>query len=166
MRAFLAAAAAFATLAAVHPAHAIDGFRVWHQGRQLPVVDRDGWAVYQGDILVGRTADVLARSDREGPDGLRIGSIEKSVTLGGGGGRWPKNASGIHEMPYEVESDPDGNVAGAVSLFNQQLAGFLQAVPHTTQSDYVAFTLSASDESGACSSSVGRKGGRQVRWRF
>ena len=93
MRGLAAAILSLSSLVAALPARAIDGFQVWHQGRQLTVVDQDGWAVYQGDILLGRTPDVLARSLAEGPNGARIGSVEKSVTLGGGGNRWPKNAS-------------------------------------------------------------------------
>jgi hypothetical protein len=43
----------------------------------------------------------------------------------------------------------------------KMLAGFMQAVPRTSQGDYVAFALSATDSSGACSSHVGLIGGRQ-----
>ena len=163
MKRYFAAVAAVAAWAAAG-AQALDAHRVWHQGREITVVDRDGWAVYDGDILIGRTADVLARSLRDGPDGERIRSLSvaKSVTLGSNGGRWTRGASGVFEMPYVVESDPDGNVPAAVALFNQQLSGFLQAVPRTTQADYVAFTLSSTDNGGACSSSVGRIGGRQL----
>ena len=71
MRRYIAAAAAVAAFAALG-AQALEGHRVWHQGREITVVDQDGWAVFGGDILIGRTADVLARSLREGPDGARI----------------------------------------------------------------------------------------------
>ena len=157
-QAILAAAAA----SSLPSAQALEGHRIWHDGREITIVDQDGVAMYQGDIILGRTADVLARSRAEAPDGQRIGSIAKSVTVGVSGGRWLRGASGVYEMPYVVESDPDGSVPAAVQTFNQQLAGVVQAVPRTTQDDYVAFTLSASDSSGACSSQVGRVGGRQL----
>src|SRR6266851_4287838 len=90
-----------ALLAAALPAQAIDRLRVWHEGREIDVVDRDGWAIYDGDIIVGRTSEVLERSRSEGPDGQRIGSLTaKSSTLGGLGGHWPRGASGLFEIPY------------------------------------------------------------------
>lgn len=152
-----------ALLAVALPAQAIDRLRVWHDGREIDVVDRDGWAIYDGDIIVGRTAQVLERSRSEGPDGKRIGSLTaKSRTLGGLGRHWPRGASGLFAVPYVVETDPDGNVPAAVAAFNDSLSGFMRAVPRTNETDYVAFTLSATDTSGFCFSSVGRVGGRQI----
>lgn len=163
MSRFLAAvAAAVLSLLPTLAAAAVEGHRVWHDGREITIVDQDGWAMYDGDIVIGRTADVLARSAQAGPDGRAIGAIAKSVVNSGTAARWPRGASGLFEMPYVVETDPDGNVPAAVQAFNDQLAGFLRAVPRTTEADYVAFTLSASDTSGACSSNVGRVGGRQM----
>lgn len=149
----LATIAAAALLFAPIATFALDGHRIWHEGREITVLDENGWAVYDGDILIGRTKDVLAR---------QAGLVPKSVVNAASGFTWPRGPSGAFEMPYVVDSDPDGNVPAAVAAFNAQLAGFLQAVPRTTETDYVAFTLSASDTSGACSSSVGRVGGRQV----
>jgi Astacin (Peptidase family M12A) len=158
-----ALAACFLALAAALPALAIDRHRVWHEGREIDVVDRGGWALYQGDIIVGPTAQVLERSLREGPDGKRIGTITaKSSTLGTSGGRWPRGTSGLFEIPYVAESDPDARVPAAVAAFNDALAGFMRAVPRTTEADYVAFTLSATDTTGACFSSIGHVGGRQA----
>src|SRR5205823_2289773 len=83
-------------LCAVFGAYPIDRHRVWHDGREIDVVDIDGWAVYDGDILIGRTAHVLERSLREGPDGESIGSVlAKSLTLGTSGGRWQRGTSGL-----------------------------------------------------------------------
>ena len=81
-----AAASCLLAMIAAMPALAIDGHRVWHDGREIDVVDREGWALYQGDIIVGRTVEVLERSLREGPDGKRIGLAAKSSSLGGAGG--------------------------------------------------------------------------------
>jgi hypothetical protein len=153
---------AVAALSGSLPALAIEGHRVWHEGRELTVVDQDGWAIYAGDIILGRTAEVLERSRQLGPEGWKPSSFAKSVTRGLADGRWPRGASGLFEMPIVIESDPDGNVQAAILAFNEQLAGFMRAVPRTNEPDYVAFTLSATDGSGACSSSVGRVGGRQI----
>lgn len=158
-----AAALCFVALVAALPAQAIDRHRVWHEGREIDVVDREGWALYQGDIIIGRTAQVLERSQRDAPDGKRIAlAAAKSSTLGASGGRWPRGVSGLFEVPYVAESDPDARVPPAIAAFNDALAGFMRAVPRTTEADYVAFTLSATDTSGACASSIGRVGGRQV----
>src|SRR5258708_33012276 len=152
-----------ALLGTALPAEAIDRLRVWHDGREIDVVDRDGWAIYDGDIIVGRTAQVLERSRSEGPDGERIGGLTaKSSSIGGLGGHWPRGASGLFEMPYVVETDPDGTVPAAIAAFNNSLSGFMRAVPRTNEGDYVAFTLSATDTSGVCSSRIGRVGGAQL----
>src|SRR5260221_10400146 len=148
-----------ALLGTALPAEAIDRMRVWHDGREIDVVDRDGWAIYDGDIIIGRTSQVLERSRSEGPDGKRIGSITaKSSTIGGLGGHWPRGAGGLFEIPYVVETDPDGNVPAAVTTFNSSLSGFMRAVPRTNETDYVAFTLSPTDATGPCSSSIRRVG--------
>ena len=163
MNRIAAAALCALSLAAASGAAAIDRHRVWHDGREIDVVDRDGWAIYDGDILIGPTEEVLARSRAAGPDGTRIGTVlAKSSTLGTSDRRWPRGSSGAFEVAYVVETDPDGNVPGAIALFNQQLSGFMQAVPRASEADYVAFTLSATDSGGSCSSSIGRIGGRQV----
>src|SRR5687768_15497753 len=89
-----------ALLAAPH-ALAIDRHLVWHEGRQIEVVDQGGWAVFEGDILIGRTSAVLERSRVAGPDGARIGGmLAKANTLGSSGGRWPRGTSGLFEVPY------------------------------------------------------------------
>src|SRR4051812_48691295 len=71
----LAAAATAVSLLGATPARAVEAVQVWHQGREVTVVERDGWAVYDGDILLGRMEDVLRRSAAEAPDGARIGSV-------------------------------------------------------------------------------------------
>jgi hypothetical protein len=51
-------------------------------------------------------------------------------------------------------------VPAAIAAFNQQLGFMFRAVPRTTETDYVAFSLES--EVNACFSSLGRIGGRQV----
>ena len=150
-------------LAAALPAQGIDRFRVWHEGREITVVDRNGVAIHQGDVIIGRTAEVLERSRRAAPNGERIGagSLSKSNVIGSADGRWPRGTSGLFEVPYVIETDSSSSVPAAINLFNQQLAGLMRAVPRTNEPDYVAFTLAADDDSGACASYIGRTGGRQ-----
>src|SRR5260221_1734711 len=126
-----------ALLGTALPAEAIDRMRVWHDGREIDVVDRDGWAIYDGDIIIGRTSQVLERSRSEGPDGKRIGSITaKSSTIGGLGGHWPRGAGGLFEIPYLVETDPGGDVPAAVPTFHNPPPGFIPAVPPTERTDH------------------------------
>jgi uncharacterized repeat protein (TIGR02543 family) len=127
------------------------------EGRPVAFEIVDGWAVVEGDIILGR-AEELARAlnrpaDQPDAKGFAIGY---QSTL------WPAGPSGAFEVPYTVESDPAGNVPAAIAAFNAYFPGFLQFVPRTTQADYVAFVLNLPDSTPACMSALGRSGGRQV----
>src|SRR4051812_42626795 len=102
---YLSAAAAFVAALAVIPAQALEGHLVWHQGRQVTIVDESGWAIYDGEIIRGRTEDGLARWMGEAPGGELAAALGKSVTLGTAAARWPRGASGLFEMPYVIETD-------------------------------------------------------------
>ncbi len=130
-------------------------------GERLEIVDRGGLAIWQGDIVLGRTADLLEATrlaDLQGGGSLPSG---KGTGLGTATGRWPRGSSGLFEIPYVIENDPDAGVPPAIAAFNQQLAGFARAVPRAAEADYVAFSFDASDTTGPCFSSIGRVGGRQ-----
>src|SRR4051812_33197384 len=77
-RFLLAAAATAVSLLGAAPVRAVEAVQVWHHGREVAVIERDGWALYDGDILLGRMDDVLRHSAAESPDGTKIGSIAKS----------------------------------------------------------------------------------------
>jgi len=110
-----------------------------------------GWAVVEGDIILGR-AEALAGAD----------DVAKAFTSNNPSTLWPKGASGAYEVPYTVEADPSGRVPAVVAAFNATFAGFLQLVGRTSQPDYVAFALNLPPGSPACLSNVGRIGGKQT----
>lgn len=125
-------------------------------GHRLEVVDRDGLAVWQGDIVLGATAD-LVETTRVSD---LAGTVAKGTGIGSAAGRWLRGPSGLFEVAYAVENDPSQRVPATIAAFNQQLAGMFRAVPRTTESDYVAFNFDPSNTT-SCSSSIGRIGGRQ-----
>jgi hypothetical protein len=131
-------------------------------GERLEIIDRGGLAIWQGDIVLGRTADLVEATRIADLQGGGILPPQKGTGLGTATGRWLRGSSGLFEMPYVIESDPDAGVPPAIAAFNQQLAGFARALPRTTQADYVAFAFDANDTTGPCYSSIGRVGGRQL----
>jgi hypothetical protein len=142
------------------PAVAAQRHSVLVHGERLDIIDRNGLAIWQGDILLGRTADLVEATriaELEGP----ASPLAKGTGLGSATGRWPRGPSGLVEIPYVIEADPQGGVPPAIVEFNRVMAGFMRAVPRGTQADYVAFNFDANDTTGPCFSSIGRVGGRQ-----
>ncbi len=118
----------------------------------------DGWAVIEGDIVLGRAEELIRALPAAGDDtALRT----KGLAIDRPSMLWPKGPSGMFEIPYTIEIDPLDVIPAVVAEFNTELAGFMQFVPRTTQADYVAFVLNSAPGS-ACFSAVGRVGGRQV----
>lgn len=131
-------------------------------GERFEIVDRGGLAIWQGDIVIGRTAELVEATRKADLLGAEAIPGAKSTGLGASGGRWPRGSSGLFELPYVIEIDPEGRVPPAIEEFNRETAGMFRAVPRTTEPDYVAFTFDADDKTGPCFSSIGRVGGRQV----
>ncbi len=147
----LVALAADASVAA--PVH---GYGLW-RGRDVQFQVVDGDAVVEGDIVIGRAADLAQALAAAGSwtDTRKGFSLDDPTVL------WLKGPSGVIEVPYRVDIDPDGRVPAAVAAFNAQFAGFIQFVPFASQPDFVAFTLSLPDGAAACNSRLGRVGGKQ-----
>lgn len=143
-------------------AFAAERHSVLKGGERFEIVDRGGLAIWQGDIVIGRTAELLEATRQADLLGAEAIAGAKSTGLGASGGRWPRGASGLFEVPYVVESDPEGRVPAAIEEFNREAAGMFRAVPRTAEADYVAFTFDADDKTGPCFSSIGRVGGRQI----
>ena len=73
---------------------------------------------------------------------------------------WPKSG-GIAQVPYSITSG-NANIPTAIAQANTTLAGTIQWIPRTTETDYVDFNLDINDHSGSAFSSVGRVGGSQT----
>src|SRR5437867_1961835 len=127
-----------------------------YRGRPVTFEVVDGWAIIEGDIVLGRAEELIRALAMAGDDAA---SRTKGFAIDRTSMLWPKGPSGLFEIPYTIEIDPMGIVPPAETSFNTTFAGFMQFVPRTTQADYVAFVLNLALTS-PCFSSVGRIGGR------
>jgi len=128
-----------------------------HDGRSIAFDVIDGWAVVEGDIVIGRAGE-LSRALNERAADIR----PRTLTIGYQGNLWSRAASGIVEIPYTIAADANGKVPPAIASFNATFAGFMQFVPRAAQADYVEFALNLPDSAPACTSPLGRVGGRQM----
>ena len=148
-------------LAAATPASAeTERFRtLWH-GQWVDYIEQGDFAVTEGDIIIGPKAQVREWRLAVERGQQQMAEARKALTIDAPAQLWQRGASGLIEVPYSVDAGNATNIAGAVAEVNRVLAGVMRWVPRTTETDYVAFNLILSN-SGACSSSVGRVGGRQ-----
>ena len=125
----------------------------WWQGLPVAYAEINGWAVTQGDIILG-TAEQLAASQPIGPgahpDGFSIGYVTQL---------WPL-VGGVHQIPYTIETGTP-ILASVISYVNTTLSGVIQFVPQTNQANYVTFNFDPTDLSGYCEASEGMVGGQQ-----
>ncbi len=108
----------------------------------------NGWAVVEGDIIVGSAKELEAKAGK----GERA-----ALATPRPGQRWLRNGA-VYQVPY-TNSSNYALVNDAIRSFNQTFAGVIQWVPRTQEADYVDFQVQA----GECSmqSAVGRSGGMQ-----
>jgi hypothetical protein len=125
----------------------------WWQGLPVTYAEINGWAVTQGDIVLG-TAEQLAASAPMGPgprpDGFSIGYVAQL---------WPL-VGGVYQIPYTIETGTP-ILASVISYVNTTLSGVIQFVPQTNQANYVTFNFDPTDLSGYCEASEGMVGGQQ-----
>jgi Astacin (Peptidase family M12A)/Divergent InlB B-repeat domain len=149
------------TIRSIEPTNLLPSPVQKEQGREvrtslyggIPVTHEvvDGMAVYEGDILLGR-ADELAPA----LPGIKK-NTKSSVAITGLRYRWPNG-----RMPYEIDPaiPSQHRIVDAIAHWNSVMAGTVQIVPRTSETNYVRFVPSAS--SGTCSSYVGMVGSRQT----
>ena len=142
-------------------ADATEVFRtLWH-GQWVDYVEQGDMAVTDGDIIIGPAAAVREWRLAVERGQQQMTDTAKALTIDTAGKLWQRGASGMIEVPFTIEAGNSTTINAAVTEVNRVLAGTLQWVPRVAQNDYVAFNIIATD-SGACSSSVGRVGGRQA----
>lgn len=110
---------------------------------------RDGLAMFQGDIVLGKVEDVEALTDAIRAD-ARDGSTRALTILPDTDFRWEPN------IPFEIDPAlPDqGRVTSAIQHWNEN-TGF-EFFRRTSEPDWITFR-----PGNGCSSSVGRQGGQQ-----
>jgi hypothetical protein len=135
-------------------------------GQSVTYEVRDGLAIYQSDIVLGKAADVAAAA-AHGPTvasahsvkGAHPDSLTITPNFSSSTGLWPV-VNGIVRVPY---TNPSGinatNVNAAIAESNTQLAGIVQWVP-ALASDFnlVQFDFAAGGN-GSCEALAGMQGG-------
>ena len=111
----------------------------------------NGMAIFEGDIFLGNAADLQAAATQS------HAPVREGTAIVGRQYRW---AGGV--MPYVIQTGfPNPTrVTDAISHWNSKLAGSIQMVPRTNQSNYVVIT-----DPGAptqCNSYVGMIGSAQT----
>lgn len=135
---------------------------IWRHGADRPLEvryeERDGLAIWQGDIVIGKAGEVPATREalearlRQHPGGPSLG-----LGISPGTGRWP-----LGRIPYAL--DPNlaypQRVLNAIAHIEAQSPGtFVDWVPRYSETDYVYITTAAVND---CASPVGRQGGQQM----
>jgi hypothetical protein len=122
--------------------------------KPVQYVEIDGYAMVEGDIVLGAVADVEQRSATLAAE--RRGEIEASVIITGNQFRWPDC-----RVPYDIDSTlpNQARVTDAIAHWQTHTSfTFVQrtAANAATFPDWVTFRPST-----GCSSSVGKQGGQQ-----
>ncbi|MCW3074590.1 MAG: peptidase astacin [Flaviaesturariibacter sp.] len=126
---------------------------------RIPImyVEDDGYAIAEGDIVLGM-ADAVAASSKMVADYFeKLSSGEKGtlaplgVIVSGQRFRWPEG-----RVPYLIHSAMPNQERIVRAIRHWEEATPVRFIPRTTQQDYIYFRASTK-----CSSSVGRVGGRQ-----
>jgi len=106
--------------------------------------------IFDGDIVLDHVAQKLPENGSAG------GTIDYLQY------QWPKVGS-VYQIPYTIDANSAdvSNINTAVSQYNSTLAGVIQWVPQTTETDYVDFNLTAGNNSGEGFAYIGRIGGEQ-----
>src|SRR5512140_443847 len=112
IRTFTLGLSALALLGAILPpalAEPLERTRAFYRDRWVEYRVQDGLAIAEGDILLGRAADIALREGK---------GAGKALILDQAGLLWPLGPSGAHEVPYVFEAGPADNVDAAVAQFN------------------------------------------------
>ena len=137
------------------------------RGKQITYQAIGGHAIYQGDLILGNTADAAAgRFGGRFAGNSGRGLYPQSATIApdflSSAGLWPV-VNGVVRVPYTMTSVNAANINAAIVESNTQLAGIVQWVSATAGDvDLVNFDFDANDLSGSCESSVGMTGGTQT----
>jgi len=126
---------------------------------EITVEVHDGLLIMEGDIIIGREADL----DSQG------GLTGQSLSVKGANARWPRtDGAGAAEpytytVPFEIDEDFSESyvllIEAAIDHWEQNTN--LRFVERTSEADYVVFEALPEDKK-RCRAEPGRRGGRQV----
>ena len=111
-----------------------------YKGRQIHFFVKDGWAIVDGDVAIGRASDFTT-----GANALGFAQYKRM---------WPKVGS-VYQVPYIITFG-NADIMPVINYINTTFAGIIQWVPRTTETDYVNFQFTPGDFSGYGFSTVGR----------
>lgn len=134
--------------------------RTMWRGHWINYVEQGDFAVTEGDIIIGQKDAVREWTTALERGAQQTAATRKALSVDAPNQLWLRGSSGLIEVPFTIEAGTAANITGAVDEVNRLLAGVLKWVPRSTEIDYVAFNLNATD-SGSCFSSIGRTGGQQ-----
>ncbi len=111
--------------------------------------NRGGYALIEGDILLGTVEELKAQTEI-----LKKGGPRGAVALTAGNlSRWPNRT-----VPYVIDASVPNQFRITDAMAHHQANTGTRFVLRTTQADYVRF----SNSQAGCFSSIGRRGGQQI----
>lgn len=127
----------------------VTGTTVYH-GKKFRWVERDGFAVTNGDIILGTVAEIRAKESSKGS----TGASKESIAITDATEIWPNGV-----VPYVIVSGfPQANrITDAMAHWQSRTP--IRFVARTNQRDYVRFQVPSD---GGCFANVGRVGGLQT----
>lgn len=123
--------------------------------RRLCFEDRHGWAITQGDILLGRVSDVLSGREPGGPRARAEGGLKTESFFANNPGLWANRT-----IPFVIEGGfQQGGIDEILSAMQEwHDRGGFTFVQRTSEPDYVTFHP---QDGAGCYSYIGRVGGAQ-----
>ncbi len=115
--------------------------------RAVRYADKNGLAIFEGDIVLGPTAKMEQRLAR-----IRDGVETLGSAIRGDQFRWSART-----IAYEVDSSLPNSARVTDAIAHWESKTMIRFKNHEQESDYVVF-----EPGDGCSSSVGKRGGRQV----
>ncbi len=139
-------------------------------GKQIAYEVRNGLAIYQSDMILGKAADIAAAAFK-GPSaptstqGMRPEAVTIAPNPLSPTGLWPV-VNGVARIPYTITDVTAANtdtIKAAIAESNTQLAGIVQWEPaNASDVNLVNFDFDPKDLTGSCEAYVGMVGGTQT----
>lgn len=154
------AAALFVSFASLSIAQ--EAQRTFWRGQWVNYVEVDGYAITEGDIIIGKIDEVREWTRAIERGQMQIATARKALTTGNQARLWNlRDAAGVVIVPYTITAGNNATINEAIAEANRALSGVVQWIARTSEDDYVDFNLTSAN-SNACASFVGRTGGKQT----